>query len=791
MPRSLLLFCLSLLALGTKSPAAGVGGDAASAAPTLFASARWIAPPAVGRPHYGTALLRREFTLERIPRRAVLRIVGLGDYDPALNGRRLSPLGFNQPWSQYERTLYYREFDLKPFLRRGANCLGVTLTHSFWDNAPAPKGRYFKHGPQRRADEPLLLLAEVEIERADGTTLRLGTDARWRTRPGPIVFSHIFAGEDFDARQVQSGWDAPGFDDSHWVPVRVVPAPPGELLPQTWPPVLPRERFAPERIVEPAPGVWLYHFPQNCAAQVRVVLSGGVSGARVEFRGGEHKNARDRLFGHYVVGWSLTTDGRRLTNQWSSFYLGMQFVEVTGAAPRGRPNPDGLPVIESLELVHVRAALPEAGTFTSSSRVFNGTHRLVDWAMQANAQHVMTDCPHREKLGWLEQAYLLAPSFLYRYDSDAWFRKILRDLRDAQEPSGRVLTVAPSYPAGRFPAKFNWTVEWGAAAALLPDELYRWTGDTNVLRENFDLMRRFTDYIGTEATNGLAPGGLGDWYDYGHGQPPGESRFTPTELTATATWALCARAVANAAAALGQPDVARRYRELHARIAADFQRHFLDPATGKLRHRGSPQCANAIALCAGVVPEELRAALVTDIIADLEARGWQQTPGDIGHVYFIRALAEAGRSDVLHKVYAREGKGSYGGILAAGLTAMPETWDAMMDGYQSLNHCMLGHVMEWFYGYVGGLRQPPGGVGWKRALIAPQPGPLTGARAGVRTPAGLLTSEWTVRGGRFRLTARIPEGVEATAILPSGAAHSLRPGRHVLSEPWMRTPGGD
>ena len=58
------------------------------------------------------------------------------------------------------------------------------------------------------------------------------------------------------------------------------------------------------------------------------------------------------------------------------------------------------------------------------------------------------------------------------------------------------------------------------------------------------MMRRFTDYIRTEAKDGLAPGGLGDWYDYGHGKPPGQSRFTPTQLSATATWALCARAVA-------------------------------------------------------------------------------------------------------------------------------------------------------------------------------------------------------------------------------------------------------
>lgn len=754
----------------------------------VFPEAKWIAPPKSERPNFRAALVRKEFTLERLPRVATLRIVGLGDYDPSLNGQRLSPVGMNQPWSQYERTLYYREYDLRPKLHRGTNCLGITLTQSFWDNAPAPKGRYYKDGPQRQADEPLLLLAELELQMPDGSRRRINSDNTWESTPGPIVFTHIFAGEDYDARQAQPGWDTPGQRVAGWAPMREVAAPSGTLLPQTWPPVEPHACFAPAKVSEPAPGVWMYQYPQNCAAQLKVRLSGGRPGSRVTFRGGEHKNDQDRLFGHYTVACDVITDGKALTNQWSSFYLGMQFVEVTGAVPKGRPNPGGLPEVDSLELVQVRTAMPTTGHFSSSSPVLNGTHRIVDWSMQANAQHVLTDCPHREKLGWLECAYLLAPGFLYRYDSDAWFEKITRDLRDAQEPSGRVLTVAPSYPAGRFPDRFNWTVEWGAAAVFLPWTLYEWTGRASILQDNFDMMRRFTDFIGTQAKDGLAPGGLGDWYDYGHGQPPGESRFTPTELTATATWALCAKAVSQAATVLGQEADARKYRDLHARIAADFQRHFLNPTTGRLTNAGSPQCANAIALCADVVPANLRGKLVDEIVSDLEKRGWQQTAGDIGHLYFIRALAEAGRSDILHKVYAREGKGSYGGVLAKGLTAMPETWDAMMDGYQSLNHCMLGHVMEWLYAYVGGIRQEPGSVGWRKVVIGPEPGPLTEGATEIVTPAGKIASRWKVEGGKFRLTTWIPKGVQATAVLPSGARKPLHSGSQTLTERFAGPP---
>ena len=428
------------------------------------------------------------------------------------------------------------------------------LASSFWDNPNPPAGRYNKDGPQREASEPLLLCAEVILEQKDGTVTRVGTDASWRTTEGPIVFSHVYAGEDYDARRSLPQWDSPGYDDTSWQAARTVQVPSAHLVRQDWQAFKTFEQYAASSIEAPAPGTFLYSFPQNCSAQLRVGLSGGRPGDTVSFRCGEHKNADHRLFGGYIVGCNVVTDGQPLTHQWMSFYLGMQFVEVVGAVPAGHDNPDNLPVIQSLRLVHVRTALPEVGTFRCSSDLFNGTHQLIDWAIRSNTTHVLSDCPHREKLGWLECAYLLEPTFQYRYDCREWYRKILRDIRDAQEPSGRVLTVAPSYPAGRFPDAFNWTVEWGAAAVLLPWQHYEWYGDRQTLRENFDMMCRFTDYVQSEAQDGLAPGGLGDWCDYGEGQSMGPSQFTPPELSATATWALCRAGRRARGGGVGPPD---------------------------------------------------------------------------------------------------------------------------------------------------------------------------------------------------------------------------------------------
>jgi alpha-L-rhamnosidase len=744
-----------------------------------FQSARWIAPCA-GTPADASPRLRAEFVCPAGPRRVILRIAGLGDYDASINGRRVAPTGLNQPWSVYEKTLYYREFDVTDLIVPGLNCLGVTLGASFWHNAVPPAGRYYKKGVQSERAEPFLLLAEVVVEESGAAAPRVvaPTGPDWTCRLGPVVFAHLFAGEDYDARLEEEGWDRPGGAGSGWQPVRVVEPALGALVRQQWPGFDSFERFAPAETTEVSPGVWGSGFAQNCSAQLALRISGGQPGQRIVLRCGEHRDAQGRLFGTYIVEMSIVTAGRPIDYCWGSFYLGFQFVEIAGAVPAGRPNPDGLPVIESVELVHVRTAAPEAGSFHCSEPLYEATHRLIDWAIRSNMSHVLTDCPHREKLGWLEVAHLMASSMFYRYRCGDWFEKIARDIDDSIEPDGRVCTVAPNYPAGRFPGAMTFTPEWGAAAVLLPWEHYVWHGEVSVLQDHYATMTAFSGYLEGLAPDGIVPGGLGDWLDYGHDGPLGPSVFTPPELTATAIWALCVRRLSQAARVLGRDGDTARYDTLHKKIATAFLARFRDPATGGLQNGGSCQCANSIALCAELVPAALRASLVDGIIDDLARRNWQQTPGDVGHLFFIRALAQAGRSDVLHRVYLREEEGSYAGILAKGMTALPETWNTVMNGTKSLNHCMLGHLIEWLYGYVAGLRQETDSVGWREILIAPTPGPLHSAAATILTPRGELAVAWEITDEVFTCDVTVPEGAPATLVPPRGNAVTLPPGKH-------------
>jgi hypothetical protein len=744
-------------------------------------------------------ILRSSFNINQLPTHASVRVIGLGHYALSLNGRRVGESLIDQPWSQYDKTLYWQEFDVLPLLRKGENAWGVLLGNSFWKVDPANDTmRYVKTDamPDFSKGFPYLLWLEAKITTEDGKEVTVTSDQAWKWTEGPLTFSNIYAGEDFDARRLPSGWDAPGFNDHSWKSVEVAPAPAATTEPFMAPPIKALEVFRPQRIVTPtvqvaggggAQGEYTYVFPQNCSALLRFTVE-GPAGKTVRFKPCEFMDSTGRVKFTYTWGtkkdiWhDYTLRGSAAEQHQVLFcYVGCQYVGVKGAVPEGYPNPDRLPVLKSLELVHVRAACPDAGLFSSSSDLQNGAYHLIDWSIRSNLSYVATDCPHREKNGWQEQNWHMARAFSYRFNAQTFFEKIAHDIRDTQLPDGHVPTNCPNYLVGVRPHGYwNEAPEWGISSVLLPWHLYEWYGDRKALEAAFESMRRYVDYLSSQAMDGVISSNLGDWYDYGHGKGDGPSQWTPNHASATAIWALGAKTVAQAAKVLGKSREEAAYGKLWEQIKKDFQRRFYDPQRKSVLNHGSCQAINSTALCVGLIPEEDRKAVLEAIVDDVVRWGYQQTVGEVLQVFFVRALAEGGRNDVLHKVYNRETRGSYGYMVRQGLTTLPESWDARPGTGNSMNHFMLGHLMEWQFAYVAGIRQQPGGVGWRRILIAPNPGPLDSASASFDSPSGQVKVHWVKKDKKFELTVSIPPGVEAQAVMPNGQTVPLKEGTMVL-----------
>merc|ERR1719174_2327487 len=113
--------------------------------------------------------------------------------------------------------------------------------------------------------------------------------------------------------------------------------------------------------------------------------------------------------------------------------------------------------------------------------------------MKSNLQSIFTDCPHRERLGWLEQSWLLQASMAANFDVSSLYTKMVHDMSEAQLTNGMVPDIAPEYPI--FSGGFRDSPEWGLAIVMLPMFLYDEYQDTRTLQRFYANMSSYIEYL--------------------------------------------------------------------------------------------------------------------------------------------------------------------------------------------------------------------------------------------------------------------------------------------------------
>ena len=717
--------------------------------------------PILGNKPFGRnklPLLRREFTVDKPVRRATAYVCGLGQFELFLNGEKTGDHFLDPAWTKFDKEAQYVSFDVSHRLRQGANAVGAMLGNGFFN---IPRERYSKFAGSYGAPK---MIFKLQIEYEDGTRQTVVSDDSWKAAPGPVTFSSIYGGEDYDAGLAQAGWTSPDFDDSSWS-AAVLTRFDSPLRSQRTTPIKIRQRVPTVRKYRNSKGNYLYDLGQNASGIVR--LSVRASGRHtVRMFPGElcrpDSTVNQRSSGGPVF-FSYTTRGDGSVESWQPqfTYYGFRYVEVEGAVPEGEPNPNGLPEIVELTGLHTTNSAEQVGTFECSNPLFNQIYTLIDWAIRSNFSSVFTDCPHREKLGWLEQSHLIGPSIQYGYDISRAYPKIVGDMATAQHEDGMIPTIAPQYTV--FAEGFLDTPEWGSAFILLPYYLYRWYGDDRPMRENYDRMADYIDYLSSKADGHIVAYGLGDWCDIGPAEPA-HSQLTSNGVSATAIYYYDICTMQRIAEHLGKTADAERYESLAAEVKKAFNERFFNRRT--LKYDRNSQAANAMALYMGLVEPQYEEVVLKNLIDDIRGRGNAVTAGDIGYRYVVQTLQDRGASDVLFDMNSRYDVPGYGYQIAMGETALAESWQSR--DYLSHNHCMLGHLYSWLFSGIGGISQESGSTAYKRIVIDPQiVGDLRDARVSFRSPYGLIRSEWKDAPDEFVQTIEIPANATARICLPA------------------------
>jgi hypothetical protein len=279
------------------------------------------------------------------------------------------------------------------------------------------------------------------------------------------------------------------------------------------------------------------------------------------------------------------------------------------------------------------------------------------------------------------------------------------------------------------------------------------------------MMQRYLQYLGSRAQGHILDYGLGDWFDMGPGRP-GFAQLTPLSLTATAIYFQDADALSKIAALLGKGTDARRYGVLADNIRQAFNNRFFNPATGV--YATGSQTAYAMPLYTGLVAPRYRQKVFRNLADSIRKNNHALTAGDIGYHYLVNVLSNGGASQLLYDMNNRDEVPGYAFQLKQGATALTESWPALR--FVSNNHMMLGHLMEWFYNGLAGIRQAAGNTGFAALEIAPQPvDGINWVKAGFETPHGRVQVYWHKEGKQFSLEVTVPANTKAHILLPGNS----------------------
>ncbi len=754
-------------------------------------------------------MFRKQFTVSKPIKRALLFGAGLGYFEFHLNGAKVGDHQLDPGWTDFSKRVSYQTFDVTSSLVKGKNAIGAMLGNGWFNTVPL---RVF--GINLREHLPTgdpRLLAQLHIEYADGTTDVIVSDPSWKAGEGPIVRNSVYLGEVFDARNVQPGWDKSGFDDSGWGPAVLAQGiKTGALQSQQTPPIRITKTVKPVKITEPKPGLFIVDFGQNFAGVTRMKVR-GAAGTRVRLRSGEllYKdgtlNAMTSVAGqikgggqdyHYDgKGYPKTAfqideyicggSGEEVFQPRFTFH-GFRYVEVTGYP--------GKPTLESFEGLRMNSDVEQVGSFECSNPMFNRIQTMVEWTLLSNLFSVQSDCPHREKFGYGGDQVATSEMAMYTYDMARFYANTAHLLAESMiidpptelgnnfdrvmKPNVRrgVTETAPFVGiADEGLGGQTGPIEWASAFPMLIVQLNDYYGDKAVAQDLFTSEGLWLNYL-AGADKAKIEKGISDH----------ESLVPKPEALTGLTYELLnydwfgriillgnlpdddPRKVASGSIDLfyGVRGNKHYSNKLHG-LAEDFKnalnKRFLKPDG---TYDSGTQACQAIPLALGFVPEDMKAKVLDVLIKDIKAHDYHLTTGIFGTKYLFQALSNAGRDDIAYRIVNQKTFPGWGWMLENGATTMWEHWE-FSDNTYSHNHPMFGSVSEWFYKSLAGIQPDPSGPGFKKFFVRPSVvGDLTWVKAHHDSMYGRIESNWKREGNKLTLTVVVPPNTSATVFVP-------------------------
>jgi alpha-L-rhamnosidase len=723
----------------------------------------------------GVKVLRKTFEVDSPVKSARLYATALGTYELYLNGPPVSApreVWMAPGWTDYRERVLYQTYDVTKLVKNGTNAMWALLAPGWYSTSLE-----WLQQPNNYGDTPPAFRAQLRIEHEDGSIEWVATDASWKADTSYILHSELYDGEKQDLRRRAFRNHA-----GDWKQVEVIHPKEIRIEAQSFEPIRVDRMMTDPKMTEPKPGVFIYDFEQNMAGVERLSVS-GPAGTDVQVRLGEVLNPDGTLYTENLRTAKATDhfilSGQGIEELVPHFtFHGFRYVEITGLKSAPKAN-----YVTALAL---RTDFPFTAKLKTGDAMVNKLWSNILWGQRSNFVGLPTDCPQRdERLGWMADAQVFWRAASYNADLAAFTRKFAADERGTQVGTPYYGIYAP----GTARPSTGVAAAWSDAGVIIPWTSWLQTGDTSVIDENWQAMRKYVDAIDARNPDGI-------WH-YDSGTPFGDwlslEGRTQEDIVATAYWAYDVEMMRQMAHATGRPEEEEHYAKLEGKIRDAFEKKYVQ-ANGYIpgadngpspfgeinnpnakSRGGDTQTGYVLALHMKLVPEEMRGTVAGRLVKKIEANHGLLGTGFVGTPYLLEELTKTAHTKLAYDLLLNTGMPSWGYLIDHGATTTWERWngdemrgDPQMNSY---NHYAYGAVADWIYRYAAGVDAWPLDAGFHTVVLHPVfDARLSPLEFEYESSYGMIRSSWTVEGKTAVWNVTLPANTAGRLEVKAGEA---------------------
>lgn len=718
--------------------------------------------------HVPAPYLRKTFDVDFIPENADISICGLGFYVLYINGTNITK-GKMAPYiSSPDKIMYYDTYDIKPYLKKGKNAIGIILGNGFMNPFG---GAIWDFDTVVWRGTPRVAL-ECRIS-SDESVVEFEADTSFKVHESPIRFDEYRLGEYYDANYEIHGWNMPEFDDSSWDNAMTAEAPRGEFRKCKADPIRIIKEIKPVSVKKQGDG-YLYDFGVNSAGSCRLNINARagqtieishcewLTDGRFDVRNIIFERDSAQFYKTYAY-WNKYTAANDGQITWlpEFVYHGFRYAFVRGIT-------DEQATEDLLTYCVMSSDFDTIGGFACSDDTVNTLFGMVKNSVRSNFYYFPTDCPHREKNGWTGDASMSSDYMALIYDLDASWSEWLNNIRKHQNDAGALPGIVPTDTWG-----FAWGngPTWDSVLFNLPYQLYKTRGDLQVIKDNAHAMVRYLEYALTRRSDdGTIAIGLGDWVPVGKGCGDYD---VPLAVTDTIMVMDCAGKAGEMLDAVGMAHQADFAYGIYDDLRSVIRDKFID--FDNYTVAGNSQSSQAICIYYDVFDENEKPLAVEKLVELIHAKDDRFDSGFIGLHCVFHVLSEYGYAELAYKMITQKGYPSYAHLIDIGETSIVEQFVPDDRSCGSHNHHFLGDIARWFISSLAGLNV----VDSKTALIKPHfIESIDHAEAYYTFKKGRVATQWERNDDGIVVTVECCDGVDCEVLIEDcGAQVTVKYGK--------------